>query len=131
MPLDPLLRWFRRVTRIAIVVGLAWLAFVLVMPSSQELPWTPLSLEASVGLFAGRKIAALRHNPAKCLAVLRDGSSRRAGRSACQRRLCGERCRLALSGSGHAVVCSSIGGAVLPDDRRPCRLAWQVLQSAA
>lgn len=57
---------FRRLLRIiwtAIWAAVAWVAFALLKPPSQDLPWAPLRLNAPVGLFTGRKLVALRVTP--------------------------------------------------------------------
>ncbi|MGN6374611.1 MAG: extensin-like domain-containing protein [Sphingomonas sp.] len=68
---DTLLRWLRRIVGAAVVLALGWLAFVLVKPAPQDLPWTPLRLDAPIGVFTGAKLAALRDRPAACLALVR------------------------------------------------------------
>ena len=50
------------------VAGLILLATVRARP--EDLPWTPLDLGAPVGMFTGRKIAALGGDVAACRAVL-------------------------------------------------------------
>jgi len=72
MSLDRFCRWLRRIVWTGIGIGLVWFAFVLLKPAPQDLPGTALRLDAPIGLFTGRKIAALRHEPAQCRALLSD-----------------------------------------------------------
>jgi hypothetical protein len=72
MRLDLLCHWFRRIVWIDLWLGLFWLVFVLLKPGPQDMPWTALRLNAPIGAFTGRKLVALRHEPAKCRALLRD-----------------------------------------------------------
>jgi hypothetical protein len=45
-------------------------------PDPEDLPWTPLDLRASIGLFTGRKLAALQRDPALCHALLKEAGVR-------------------------------------------------------
>jgi len=56
---------------LALLAGLAALAWLLLRPKPQDLPWTPLHLDAPVGLFTGRKLAGLTGDRSRCLALLR------------------------------------------------------------
>lgn len=53
---------------VAAVAALLVYAFTKARP--QDLPWTPLDLAEPVGLFTGRKLAALTDEPAKCRSLL-------------------------------------------------------------
>ncbi|OYY79748.1 MAG: extensin [Sphingomonas sp. 28-62-20] len=66
-----MLRWLRRLLLLAIVAGVALVAFAALRPPPQDLPWTPLRLDQPIGLFTGRKIAALTGQRSACLALLR------------------------------------------------------------
>lgn len=70
MTISILLRLIRRVIMIIIVGVCILVAFAALRPPPQDLPWTPLRLDLPVGLFTGRKIAALTTQPAACLTLL-------------------------------------------------------------
>lgn len=67
-----LLRWLRRAIQLAIVAGIGLMLFAMFRPPAQDLPWTKLRLDEPIGLFTGRKIAALTGDRAACLALLHD-----------------------------------------------------------
>jgi hypothetical protein len=54
----------------AIALTLILLLFAALRGRPQDLPWTPLDLSQPVGLFTGRKIAALGDDVDKCRALL-------------------------------------------------------------
>ena len=57
----------------ALVAALATQAiFVAFAPAPEDRPWTPLDLRAPVGAFTGRKLAALRDDPARCHRLLQE-----------------------------------------------------------
>lgn len=60
----------RRCVIFAVILGLLWTGYVLLRQRPQDLPWTPLDLSQPVGLFTGRKLAALTGDRAQCLALL-------------------------------------------------------------
>jgi len=72
MSISLLLRWLRRLVWLLLLAGAAWLAFVLLRPPPQDLPWTPLRLGEPIGLFTGRKLTALTDDPGQCAALLRE-----------------------------------------------------------
>ena len=45
-------------------------------PDPEDLPWTPLDLRASIGMFTGRKLAALQRDPGLCHALLKEAGVR-------------------------------------------------------
>ena len=64
---------------LAVVKGLVWLALIAFLAllawgyarqHPQDMPWTPLDLGAPVGLFTGRKVAALTGDAPRCEALL-------------------------------------------------------------
>lgn len=65
--LHKLLRW---IVTFAIIVALFLLSYAWLNRRPQDLPWTSLDLAQPVGLFTGRKLAALTGNPATCRALL-------------------------------------------------------------
>lgn len=68
------LAWLFRILRVLIWVGLlalaGLLAFALLRPGPEDLPWTPLALDQPIGIFTGRKLAGLRDDPQQCQALL-------------------------------------------------------------
>ncbi|BBD97040.1 extensin [Sphingobium amiense] len=60
----------RRILILAVILFLLLLAFGWLRQRPQDLPWTPLDLSQPVGLFTGRKLAALTQQPASCKALL-------------------------------------------------------------
>jgi len=69
-----MLRTLRRVVGWLVALGvaaaLALLAWAWARGRPQDLPWTPLDLGEPIGLFTGRKLAALGHDGALCRATL-------------------------------------------------------------
>ncbi|TCP33767.1 extensin family protein [Sphingomonas sp. BK235] len=55
---------------LALLAAAALLAWRYARGRPQDLPWTPLDLGEPVGLFTGRKLAALGDSPARCAALL-------------------------------------------------------------
>lgn len=55
---------------LALVLFLALALWALSRSRPQDLPWTPLDLAEPVGLFTGRKLAALGDDPRQCRALL-------------------------------------------------------------
>lgn len=132
MRFDIFLRWVRRIIWTAICAAAAWIAFVLLKPPPQDLPWTPLRLDTPIGLFTGRKLVALRRNRTACLALLRDtGVAFKPlpphGNGACAAddavRLEPGQAMLALSPSSVAPSCPVMAGLLV--------WQWQVVQPAA
>lgn len=132
MRFEFLLRRLRRIVWTAIWVAAAWSGFVLLKPPPQDLPWTPLRLDAPAGLFTGRKLAALRRNRTACLGLLRDtGIAFRTlparGSGACAVddavHLVPGQAMLALSPPSVAPSCPVMAGLLV--------WQWQVLQPAA
>ncbi|BAK65631.1 conserved hypothetical protein [Sphingobium sp. SYK-6] len=64
-------RWLRRLVWLAIVILAALLAFALLRPAPQDLPWTELDLGQPIGLFTGRKLTGLAEDGERCRALLR------------------------------------------------------------
>ena len=50
--------------------ALLLLGFAVLKGRPQDLPWTALDLDQPIGLFTGRKLAALTQEPAECRALL-------------------------------------------------------------
>ncbi|WP_404828326.1 extensin-like domain-containing protein [Sphingomonas parva] len=65
------MRWLK----IALALGLLGFAGLLLYGYArghpEDMPWTPLDLAQPVGAFTGRKLVALRDDPAQCRALLR------------------------------------------------------------
>ncbi|WP_308815438.1 extensin family protein [Sphingomonas sp. GV3] len=68
------MRALRRVVGVAlgllIAAATVLVGFAMLRCRPQDLPWTPLDLAAPIGLSTGRKLAALRTDPAQCRALL-------------------------------------------------------------
>lgn len=64
----------KRLTRLlvwsAVLLALVLAGFVVTRARPQDTPWAPLDLGQPVGLFTGRKIAALGEEPGQCRALL-------------------------------------------------------------
>ncbi|WP_373488332.1 extensin family protein [Blastomonas sp.] len=65
-----LIRWARRAIWFVVLTWLAIAAYAWFKPRPQDLPWTELSLHDPVGMFTGRKLAALTQDRDGCLALL-------------------------------------------------------------
>jgi len=63
-------RLARRALLVAAVLLLALGIYVFSRARPQDVPWTALDLGQPIGLFTGRKIAALTGDPAECRALL-------------------------------------------------------------
>lgn len=126
-------RLIRTTLWLVLIAGLLWLGWAWSRRHPEDLPWTALDLGRPVGLFTGRKLAALGEEPARCRALLE-----RAG-------IAFERAPAAGAGQCGApdAVRFAAGGA-RPVDYRPedaamaCPVAaalavweWQVVQPAA
>lgn len=55
---------------LAFLAALAFAAYVWFADRPEDLPWTDLDLAQPVGLFTGRKLAALEDEPERCRALL-------------------------------------------------------------
>ncbi|MBB4155386.1 hypothetical protein GGQ80_003306 [Sphingomonas jinjuensis] len=55
---------------ITLVLAAAFLVWALAKGRPQDLPWTPLDLGEPIGLFTGRKLAALTNDAPQCRALL-------------------------------------------------------------
>ncbi len=65
-----LLRFVRMVLVLGIVAFAALLLYFYARSHPEDLPWTPLDLSQPVGLFTGRKLAALGDDGPRCRALL-------------------------------------------------------------
>ncbi len=70
----PFLRWVRRGVLLALLAFLACLAWSYGRSHPEDVPWTPLKLGQPIGLFTGRKLAALHGS--RCRALLGDAGIR-------------------------------------------------------
>ncbi|MDF0540854.1 extensin family protein [Sphingobium sp. H39-3-25] len=66
----PLHLFLRRVLLVAAVMALAFVGYAVLRQRPQDLPWTALDLAQPIGLFTGRKLAALTGDRAQCRALL-------------------------------------------------------------
>ena len=53
-----------------VLLCLILLAYAVLRQRPQDLPWTKIDLDQPIGLFTGRKLAALTGERAQCLALL-------------------------------------------------------------
>lgn len=60
----------RRLVLLAALLACALMAYAFVRQRPQDLPWTELDLAQPVGMFTGRKLAALTDVPDRCRALL-------------------------------------------------------------
>lgn len=63
-------RWLRAAIWLVIVAAVLLIGYALMRGRPQDLPWTPLDLAQPVGVFTGRKLAALTDDPVTCRALL-------------------------------------------------------------
>lgn len=127
-----LLIWIRRLLVIALLAFLALLAWGYGRSHPEDVPWTPLKLGQPVGLFTGRKVAALHGNG--CRALLADaGISFTPVPPLREGNECGFDDAVRLQAAGSADVAFHPAGV-----ETSCRLAaglalweWNVVQPAA
>lgn len=62
---------FRRILAVLLVGAILFLGYAFVRHRPQDLPWTRLDLAQPIGLFTGRKLAALTQRPSECRALLK------------------------------------------------------------
>ena len=60
----------RRLVFLSVFLALSLIAYVHLRQRPQDLPWTALDLSHPLGLFTGRKLAALTKAPDRCRALL-------------------------------------------------------------
>ncbi|WP_030538731.1 extensin family protein [Sphingobium sp. DC-2] len=60
----------RRIVALAIILSLLFGGYAYLRKRPQDLPWTQIDLAQPVGLFTGRKLAALGQSPDQCRALL-------------------------------------------------------------
>lgn len=65
-----------RMAWLALLAALALLAWGYARRNPQDLPWRPLDLTEPVGMFTGRKLAALTDDAPRCTGLLRDAGVR-------------------------------------------------------
>lgn len=117
-----------------LLAGVALLLWAATRARGPDLPWTPLDLGETPGLFTGRKLAALGRDPAECRALLtragvrfelvadrRDGPS--CGYAGAVRLLSGGARRIALAPAGPTLGCPVAAGLAMWE--------WTSVQPAA
>lgn len=72
MALSLLYKIIKALAVIAMMTLCLLIAFALLKPQPQDLPWTDLKLNEPIGLSTGRKLTALTSQPDLCLRLLRD-----------------------------------------------------------
>lgn len=63
--------FMRRAVIFSSALILLWLAYAYLRQRPQDLPWTQLDLQQPIGLFTGRKLAALTSDRSQCIALLK------------------------------------------------------------
>jgi hypothetical protein len=66
----PFLRWLKIALALAVAGFAGLLLYGYARNHPEDMPWTPLDLAQPVGAFTGRKLVALRDDPAQCRALL-------------------------------------------------------------
>jgi hypothetical protein len=69
-------RWIRTLLLLALIAFLALLLWGHARSHAEDMPWTKLDLTQPIGLFTGRKLAALNGQGAGCRALLRHAGIR-------------------------------------------------------
>lgn len=114
------------------IFAILLLGYAVVRQRPQDLPWTDIDLDQPIGLFTGRKLAALTQDRAQCLALLEragvaHGAMQPGGSGQCVYddavRLKAERGAVALSPAAVAPSCPVVAALKLWE--------WQVVQPAA
>ena len=126
-------RFFGAATAAAVLMAIAFALYALAKSRPQDLPWTPLDLAETPGMFTGRKLSALGEDFAGCRALLD-----RAGvkHTALEPVRAGERCGYAngirTTGGAAALRYAPAGlGVACPVAAAMAMLEWNVLQPAA
>ena len=101
------MRWIRAVIHILLLGMLGWSVYVgyryYVQRHPQDFPWTALDLAHPVGLFTGRKLAALTHDTPLCRALLDQEGVKWAAAPSVHDGQCGYADGVRLSGAGDAM----------------------------
>jgi hypothetical protein len=70
MSFTALLRSIRWLIWLALLAAAGFIAYAMLRPAPQDLPWTPLEMHQPIGLFTGRKLTKLADEPARCVGLL-------------------------------------------------------------
>jgi len=121
------------VTIVVVLLGLAFALYALSRNRPQDLPWTPLDLGETPGMFTGRKIAALTGDADRCRALLDRAGVRYTRLSTVRSGQCGYADGVRLtSGGSRAVGFAPAGvGMACPVAAGLAMLEWSVLQPEA
>lgn len=65
-------RWLRMIVVLALLAAAGFALYAWNRQHPEDLPWTPLNLADPIGLFTGRKLAALTDDAPRCRALLVD-----------------------------------------------------------
>ena len=124
-------RLVRALVIVGVLLGLALAALTLVRNRPQDVPFTPLKLDQPIGMFTGRKVAALTGDFARCRALLDETGVRYETLAPVEGDQCGYTDGVELTGggsrsidfrpSGLGVSCPVAVGLALWE--------WQVLQT--
>lgn len=127
-------RWTIRLVLLALVIVAAFAGFGYVQRHPEDVPWTDLDLSRPIGMFTGRKLAALRDKPDRCRGLLsaagiahelrpaRDNGESCSVRDAVRLPATGAR-TIALAPPGAEMSCPVAAGLALWE--------WHVVQPAA
>lgn len=117
----------------AIALTLGLLLFTALRGRPQDLPWTPLDLSQPVGMFTGRKIAALRTDFTTCRALLDRAGVRYTPLPAVSASPCGYRDGVRFTSGGARTVsfAPTSPGIACPVAAALAVWEWEVVQPAA
>ncbi len=119
----------------AVLIGLAFALFAWARSRPQDMPWTPLDLGETPGLFTGSKLAALGTDAARCRALLDQAGVRFATLAPVSSNggQCGyaDGVRLESGGARRIAFVPSRVGMACPVAAGLAMLEWNVVQPAA
>lgn len=119
------------IAALLLVVVLAAIAGLRAKP--EDLPWTPLHLNDPVGLFTGRKLAALHGKGTKCMGLLTEAGIRFVSAPPISEGVCGysDGVRLAPGGSRRIALAPADPVMACPVAAGLAMWEWNVVQPAA
>ena len=120
-------------TAAGIVAALALIGSATLRDHPQDLPWTPLDLTHPIGLFTGRKLAALERDGVACRGLLARAGIRYAALPARHEGTCGydDGVRLARGGARQVALVPAGAVTACPVAAALSLWEWNVVQPAA
>lgn len=128
------MRFVRQLVATLIVVALLTVVMLVLTGrgGSADRPWTPLDPGDGIGLFTGRKLAALGDDPARCRALLDTAGVRHVALPPVSKGACGYDDAVRLAGGAQAIDYSPSGlGTACPVAAGLAMWEWNVVQPAA